>query len=463
MLILHLLSEIIEYFVLKNERMMRKRILLVSVVLLFASAVSAQVEDPLVPSLKSQARQAVVSKPQHETVYVPDGNGGWVHDSEIRYTYDERGNILTVVSDNGTTVTKVESTYDEKGQLVTEVTYRTDEGSDVYKPRMKKEYAYDPEIFDLATSFQFSTITNNEWTLFPGSCYKRVVERNADGNIASVTKQVMGYDGAYADQSKIIFTFGEGQRQPSGYEYLVANNGVLSTYTKYTDMVWDAFTPPLANAYSLSWFMNGNFLKSATIKDDSYGDITLTASRDGDKCFEVWNTYADMASQKQKLRYETVDDNDSFRYYNLIYYNANGDEATDDDLYSGTTMQVDYDAWGNEKVYEECQVSQSGGLETPTILDGVKNEFTYGGPHGEVTETVTYSYNANSKSYELDSKVIAADFVDVTSGISVASNVGNGMPAAKGVYNLQGVKVGDSLDRLPKGVYVVNGKKVLRR
>ncbi len=447
--------------------MKRKKTLLVSAVLLFASAVNAQVnvakEGGMVPSRKSQAaRQTVVSKPQHEVVYVPDGNGGWTQDSENRYTYDEQGNILTQVTDNGTTLTKVESTYDAKGQLLTETTYRTDEGSDVYKPRMKKEYVYDPEIFDLATSFQFSTISNGEWTLFPGSCYKRVVERNADGNITSVTKQVLGYDGVYDTQSKILFTFENGQRQPSGYEYLVANNGILDVYSKYTDMVWDEFTPPLANAYSLSWFMNGNFLKSATVEDNTYGNISLTAEKDGNGGFEVWNIYAGMASQKQKLKYVKVDDNGSFRYYNLIYYNASGAEATDADLYSGTTMQVDYDSWGNEKVYEECQISQAGGLDHPTVLDGVKNEFTYGGPHGEVTETVTYSYNANDKTYELSSKVVSDDFVDVTAGISVVSHADNGKAAAKGVYNLQGVKVGDSLDRLPKGVYIVGGKKVLR-
>ena len=110
----------------------------------------------------------------------------------------------------------------------------------------------------------------------------------------------------------------------------------------------------------------------------------------------------------------------------------------------------------------ECQISQAGGLDHPTVRDGVKNEFTYGGPHGEVTETVTYSYNANDKTYELSSKVVSDDFVDVTAGISVVSHADNGKAAAKGVYNLQGVKVGDSLDRLPKGVYIVGGKKVLR-
>lgn len=412
------------------------------------------------PKAKKEAKELrLMSKPQHETVYALDENGEWTKDYENRYTYDEHGNILTIVTDNGTTLTKVESTYDEKGQLLTETTYRTDEGSSEYKPRMKKEYTYDPEIFDLATSFEFSTISNGQWTLFPGSCYKRMVERNADGNITSITKQVLGYDGEYSDQSKIVFTFKDGEKQPSAYEYLIAGTDGLTTYTKYTDMTWSRFTPPLANAYSLSWFMDGNFLESATVSDETYGDIKLTATSDENGNFEVTNVYADMPSQKQKLKYEKTDKNGSFMYYNLIYYNTDGQEATEDDLYSGTTMQVDYDVWGNEKVYEECQITPYGGLEAPQVADGVRNTFVYGGPHGEVTEAVTENFNANDGVYETTAKVVSDDFIDVMVGIN---NVKNDKPAAKGVYNMQGMKLSEGAGNLPKGVYIINGKKVLK-
>lgn len=444
---------------------MRKSTLSIALILCFSAAANAQTPKFSTKSFvsadkpKKEAREPhLIAKPQHETVYAPDGNDGWTKDYENTYTFDERGNILTLVTDDGKSLTKVESTYDEKGQLLTETTYRTNGGAE-YEPRMKKEYSYDPEVFDLATSFVFSTISNGEWTPFPGSCYKRVVERNADGNITSVTKQVLGYDGNYADQSKIVFTFGEGEKQPSGYEYLIANNGEFSTYTKYTDMVWDSFTPPLANAYSLSWFMNGNFLKSATVEDDTYGDITLTATADDTGDFEVWNVYAGMKSQKQKLKYEKADDNGSFRFYNLVYYNTNGNEATEDDLYSGTTMYVDYDVWGNELVYEERQVSQLG-LENAQITDGVKNKFVYGGPHGEVSEAVTYSFDANEGKYVRSAKVVSDDFTDVMVGIKKVNADSKTAPC--GVYNMQGMKLGEDTRNLPKGIYIVNGKKILK-
>lgn len=445
---------------------MKKSTLLFAFSLLCIPAANAQAPQfsakALMPSPKAKKEAGelrLVSKPQHETVYATDEDGKWTKDYENRYTYDEHGNILTLVTDNGTTLTKVESTYDEKGQLLTETTWRTDEGSSEYKPRMKKEYTYDPEIFDLATSFEFSTISGGQWTPFPGSCYKQIVERNADGNITSITKQVLGYDGQYSDQSKIVFTFNEGEKQPSGYEYLIAGSNGLTAYTTYTDMKWSSFTPPLAKAYSLSWFMNGNFLESATVSDDTYGDIKLTATHDDNGNFEVMNVYNDMPSQKQKLKYETTDKNGSFMYYNLLYYNTSGGEATEADLYGGTTMQVDYDVWGNEKVYEECQITQYGGLDAPQVTDGVRNSFVYGGPHGEVTEAVTQSFNANTGAYETTAKVVSDDFVDVMTGISSAKA---DKPAAKGVYNLQGMKLEGNTDNLPKGIYIINGKKILK-
>ena len=53
-----------------------------------------------------------------------------------------------------------------------------------------------------------------------------------------------------------------------------------------------------------------------------------------------------------------------------------------------------------------------------------------------------------------------------TSGIDVTDLDGQRVEGARrGVYNIMGVKVGDSeadLDRLPAGIYIVNGWKVIK-
>jgi ribosomal protein L7/L12 len=51
-----------------------------------------------------------------------------------------------------------------------------------------------------------------------------------------------------------------------------------------------------------------------------------------------------------------------------------------------------------------------------------------------------------------------------TSGLTDIEAVIVDVPAHKqGVYNLQGVRLGNDLDRLPAGVYIVDGKKVVKK
>ena len=39
----------------------------------------------------------------------------------------------------------------------------------------------------------------------------------------------------------------------------------------------------------------------------------------------------------------------------------------------------------------------------------------------------------------------------------------NALGVATGVYNLNGQKVSDDMHNLPKGIYIVNGKKIIRK
>ena len=51
-------------------------------------------------------------------------------------------------------------------------------------------------------------------------------------------------------------------------------------------------------------------------------------------------------------------------------------------------------------------------------------------------------------------------FVTGIKGV-VAEDVATRRPVVEGVYNLSGVKVGNSMENLPKGLYIVNGKKFI--
>lgn len=443
----------------------------VTLALLFAvsPAVMAQVHtpaavkikvSPLLESKKEMAAERLLWLPAHDIVYVADGESAWRKSLDIYYTYDSRGNVLSQITDDGEQKTKVVCTYDGKGQLLTETTYRTDPGSSEYKPRMKKEYAYDPEIFDLATSFDFSTIKNGEWQRFVGSCYRRTVERNADGLVTSVTKSVLADNDTYYDQLQSRFAYKPGQKAPETYEYLTSSGGQLVSSARYVDLKWARTSGGYLGAFSTNWFMNGNFLESATIKDSSYGDLLLTATDKGGGSFEIVQKYASDAykAQMERQSYNSLDDYGSFTYTDFIYYNLNGDAATDADLYQGTITDVRFDSHGNVTLSEDRTVSQAG-VENAAMSDGVKNEYVYGGTHGELTQTTTWEYDYAEKAYALASKTVHEDFVNVATGISAVTR---GDAAGAAVFNLQGARVGTSADALPHGVYIVGGKKIVR-
>ena len=46
----------------------------------------------------------------------------------------------------------------------------------------------------------------------------------------------------------------------------------------------------------------------------------------------------------------------------------------------------------------------------------------------------------------------------VSTGVSVIKSTSR----APEVYNLQGIRISTPVDRLPKGIYIINGKKVIK-
>ena len=123
-------------------------------------------------------------------------------------------------------------------------------------------------------------------------------------------------------------------------------------------------------------FTEGNFLESATIKSDCYGEILLTATDKGGGSYEVVQTYTDekLKSQNEIQKYEILDNNGSFKYSDLFYFNTEGNAATDDDLYQGAISETRYDDHNNIVLYENRNIT-SAGIDNPTIADGIKNEY----------------------------------------------------------------------------------------
>lgn len=86
-------------------------------------------------------------------------------------------------------------------------------------------------------------------------------------------------------------------------------------------------------------------------------------------------------------------------------------------------------------------------------MEGLKYEYKYKDGCDYPEEQIHYQWNPDTEEYEPFLKVVATDFHDVTNsikdGLQADGNVENA------VYNVQGVKMGSSLDNLPSGLYIV--------
>ena len=69
-----------------------------------------------------------------------------------------------------------------------------------------------------------------------------------------------------------------------------------------------------------------------------------------------------------------IDNNGSFKYSDLFYFNTEGNAATDDDLYQGAISETRYDDHNNIVLYENRNIT-SAGIDNATIADGIKNEY----------------------------------------------------------------------------------------
>ena len=98
----------------------------------------------------------------------------------------------------------------------------------------------------------------------------------------------------------------------------------------------------------------------------------------------------------------------------------------------------------------------AGNKQTVTIDGQVKektiSEITFDG------DNVVLHYADNS-SDQADMSLVTLSFSYTTTGISQVEGIKKALQGK--VYNLQGQCVGSSLQGLSKGVYIINGKKVI--
>lgn len=87
------------------------------------------------------------------------------------------------------------------------------------------------------------------------------------------------------------------------------------------------------------------------------------------------------------------------------------------------------------------------------VIEKTISEITFDG------DNVVLHYADNSSDDQADMSLVTLSFTYQTTGISQVEGIKQALQGK--VYNLQGQCVGSSLQGLSKGVYIINGKKVI--
>lgn len=102
-------------------------------------------------------------------------------------------------------------------------------------------------------------------------------------------------------------------------------------------------------------------------------------------------------------------------------------------------------------------VSVGCGIISPSSLVAVLHPPT--GAYWKEFQDGEYTYYTL---FGADDKVVT-DWVTITSDPNIIEVPTVNATAAQGIYTLSGVRVSNELKDLPKGIYIVNGKKVVKQ
>lgn len=114
---------------------------------------------------------------------------------------------------------------------------------------------------------------------------------------------------------------------------------------------------------------------------------------------------------------------------------GNGSET---DLYNGSFGYM----WGKKPEFVGCQITAPQGTYWKDfVIDGNTYYSLFGADNKAVTDWVTITNNATG----------------------IGTPVANAATVKQGIYTLSGVRLSGELNKLPKGVYIVDGKKVVKQ
>ncbi len=473
------------------------------------------------------AADAKVWLPSEQTSYViNEDTGDWDLDTKYSFKYNDKAQMCQQFQESTSTeggITnkeyyRVDLTYDNNGKWNKQEVYSSLDGTE-YTGYKKTERTYDAIQPNLLTYYALSSWNelSKKWEL-SSQANKYVYTRDADNNILSMEIS-QPYQGEWETIVRSTNTIDPATKQVNSFKYEKLDYNDFDELEwevdqYYKNLKWKETNGQVAKEYEsdpqTNWMSYGNYLLSATICDETGADngtLTLTYTPDGGYDENKVYTFNDIEDNgqpysvlcKEQYTVTYTDDNGSFDIEYKLYGDFDGDEKFRDNEIASAFVEVvkydehdnltadlgyempepeggdegdddDYDSYAKQSVFDvTAPATDTENIDATDMLtykgypltQGGLTIFTYDAAHnGAEAKQVSYEYDMASFFIPV-SKIETTAYADVTTaGIRNITSASNAAPA---VYTLQGIKVGTSLDKAPRGTYIVkSGDKVVK-
>ncbi len=473
------------------------------------------------------AADAKVWLPSEQTSYViNEDTGDWDLDTKYSFKYNDKAQMCQQFQESTSTeggITnkeyyRVDLTYDNNGKWNKQEVYSSLDGTE-YTGYKKTERTYDAIQPNLLTYYALSSWNelSKKWEL-SSQANKYVYTRDADNNILKMEIS-QPYQGEWETIVRSTNTIDPATKQVNSFKYEKLDYNDFDELEwevdqYYKNLKWKETNGQVAKEYEsdpqTNWMSYGNYLLSATICDETGADngtLTLTYTPDGGYDENKVYTFNDIEDNgqpysvlcKEQYTVTYTDDNGSFDIEYKRYGDFDGDEKFTADEIASAFVEVvkydehdnltadlgyempepeggdegdddDYDSYAKQSVFDvTAPATDTENIDATNMLtykgypltQGGLTIFTYDAAHnGAEAKQVSYEYDMASFFIPVG-KIETTAYADVTTaGIHNITSASNAAPA---VYTLQGIKVGTSLDKAPRGTYIVkSGDKVVK-
>lgn len=473
------------------------------------------------------AADAKVWLPSEQTSYViNEDTGNWDLDTKYSFKYNDKAQMCQQFQESTSTeggITnkeyyRVDLTYDNNGKWNKQEVYSSLDGTE-YTGYKKTERTYDAIQPNLLTYYALSSWNelSKKWEL-TSKTNKYVYTRDADNNILKMEIS-QPYQGEWETIVRSTNTIDPATKQVNSFKYEKLDYNDFDELEwevdqYYKNLKWKETNGQVAKEYEsdpqTNWMSYGNYLLSATICDETGADngtLTLTYTPDGGYDENQVYTFNDIDDDgqpysvlcKEQYTVTYTDDNGSFDIEYKLYGDFDGDEKFTADEIASAFVEVvkyddhdnltadlgyempedeggdegdddDYDSYAKQSVFDvTAPATDTENIDATNMLtykgypltQGGLTIFTYDAAHnGAEAKQVSYEYDMASFFIPVG-KIETTAYADVTTaGIHNITSASNAAPA---VYTLQGIKVGTSLDKAPRGTYIVkSGDKVVK-